>query len=60
MNSFLLEHDTDVYGTGADDDVTLFADRVQTDSVPGIPKLNARQIVCGSPSLGIQILSSQS
>jgi peroxisomal enoyl-CoA hydratase 2 len=38
---------------GDDDDVTLFTSKVQTDTVPGLPKLDARQIVHASQSIDI-------
>jgi acyl dehydratase len=38
---------------GADDDVSVFADKVRTDSIPGLPKLEARQIVHASQSIEI-------
>jgi len=40
----LLHHGADV-GTGADDDVTVFANKIKTDSIPGLPKLDSGRVV---------------
>eukprot|EP00919_Chromeraceae_sp_WS-2016_P043823 GHVR01104586.1.p1 GENE.GHVR01104586.1~~GHVR01104586.1.p1 ORF type:complete len:313 (+),score=32.55 GHVR01104586.1:32-970(+) len=38
---------------GDDDDVTLFADKIKTSNIPGLPKLASTQIVHGSQTIEI-------
>ena len=40
-----------MYATGDDDDVTLFTSKAQTDTIPGLPKLDPRRVVRVSSSL---------
>ena len=43
---------------GADEDVSLFATKMNITSIPGLPKLNPPQIVCFSFWTTAQILNS--